>query len=183
MKINPEQSIKLFGWWDQPRSYVNWNDIKSKQLSWKTLRLEFGFTAEELYTLQRDKEEWIKRGQLTLYDVSDMRMFPIHPFKDMRADIGEIWNMKWSPDLLYEMGVTYEEMRDEGLSVEIMKHFGFPLSCWQKLGLKASHVTAEMSLIFGLDMKELCVILQEYPETPSVVVAQSKLPYPQKVRA
>jgi hypothetical protein len=107
MKLTPKQSILIFGWFDQPREHMNWDDVKTKSLSWHELRLQYNFTAEELHTLQPDKEEWMKRGQLTLHDVLDMNVFPVNPFDDMRADLAEVWNMHWSPEALASMKISY----------------------------------------------------------------------------
>ena len=163
MKLTPLQSIRLFGWWNQPREYATWDDVKDKELSWRALRIEHGFRPDELHTLQPDKEEWIKRGQLTLSDVADMRCFPVHPFRDLRADLGEVWNMRWPPEILHAMGVTFHELREQGMSDAIMPHFGFTLSAWQKLGLRADDVTPGIAAIFGLTMAEVRTILQEHP--------------------
>ena len=163
MKLSAVQSIKLFGFWDQPREYATWDDIKHKQLSWRALRVEHGFAPEELHSLQPDKEEWIKRGQLTLADVADMRCFPVHPFRDLRADLGEVWNMRWPPELLQAMGVTFHELREQGMTEAIMAHFGFPLSAWQKLGLRADDVTPGTAAVFGLGVAEVRTILADHP--------------------
>lgn len=162
MKLNAQQSVQIFGWWDQPREYLSWEDVKTKSLSWRYLRLSMHFTPQELHLLQPDKEEWLKRGQLTLHDVSDMTVFPINPFTDMRADIAEVWNMRWHPELLAGMNVTYEQLKEHGMSDGIMLQFGFSLSAWQRLGLKSKHATANLASVFGLSEAELKKILEEH---------------------
>jgi hypothetical protein len=162
MKLTPNQSIRIFGWWDQPREHLSWEDVKSKVLSWRVLRVEHGLSADELQRLQPDKQEWIKRGQLTLTDVGDMRGFPVHPFRDLCADLGEVWSMKWPPETLITMGVTFQELRERGMTDAIMCHFGFPLSAWQRLGLRAEHVTEGMSTVFGLSCAEVRSILKDH---------------------
>ena len=162
IKLTPAQSIRIFGWWDQPREYLSWEDVKAKALSWRGLRVEHGFSAEELRQLQPDKEEWIKRGQLTLSDVGDMRNFPVHPFHDLRADLGEVWGMRWPPETLIAMGITFHELREHGMSDAIMGHFGFPLSAWQRLGMRPDDVTAGVSAVFGLGADEVRLILKDH---------------------
>lgn len=131
--------------------------------SWRTLRLQYDFSAEDLKQIQPDKSEWVKRGQLTLHDCQDMRVFPINPFVDLGADIGEVWSMHWSTDMLASMGVTFTQMRERGLSAQVMHAFRLPLSAWQQLGLAAQHVPtlsdSEIQLVFSLKRDELDLIL------------------------
>lgn len=162
MKLTPEQSIKIFGWWDQPREYMNWDDVKTKELSWRDLRLVYGFSALELKRLQPDKDEWLKRSSLSMHDVWDMHVFPVNPFSDFRADLAEVWRMKWPPETLQSMGVTFTQLQEEGMSPEIMRQFGFSLSAWQKLGLRDCHVTPAISAIFGMPLDEVKQILSEH---------------------
>ena len=145
IEIEPWQAISIFGWFDQPRRYLSWEDVKNKNLSWRLLRCEYKFLPEKLYELQPDKAEWIKRGQLCLADVADMAVFPINPISDLGADVAEVWNMKWSPEAMSGMGITFEQLHENGMSAQVMLHFGYPLSGWQRLGLRSEHVTQEMA--------------------------------------
>ena len=131
MEINALQSIRLFGLWEQPRCIVNWDDLKALRHSWRTLRTQYEFSAMDLQCIQPDKAEWILRGQLTLHDLPDMLVFPINPYTDMGADIGEVWGMRWPVELQVMMGVTYSHMHSRGMTPEIMSYFNFPLSQWQ----------------------------------------------------
>lgn len=162
MQLSPEQSIQIFGYWDQPREFLSWEDVKTKSLSWRDLRVRLKCSAKDLHKLQPDKEEWLKRGQLTLADAWDLSVFPVNPFTDLRADLAEVWQMQWSADALLAMGVTYEQLRQQGMSEDIMSQFGFPLSAWQKLQLRADHVTPRMASHFGLSVGEVQKILHEH---------------------
>ena len=159
------QSVRLFGLWDQPRTVVMWDDLKVLRHSWRTLRTQFEFSAADLKNIQPDKSEWILRGQLTLHDLPDMLVFPINPYTDMGADIGEVWSMGWPVELQVMMGVTYEQMQNRGLTPQIMSYFNFPLSQWQALqfsqkdAAKLSENTVQE--IFGVSKQELMTITQE----------------------
>ena len=157
------QSIRIFGLWQQPRVYVTWEDIKSLQASWRTLRLHYEFSADDLYSIQSDKNEWVKRGQLTLHDLPDMTIFPINPYTDMSADLAEVWSMRWGVDTLQAMGVTYEQMRSYGLNSQIMKQMNKPLSNWQSLQFTKKHALEwsddDVDSVFGLNKNELLTIL------------------------
>ena len=158
--------MAIFGWWAQPRTVVAWDDVKKMNMHWRQLRTELGFTSEQLARLQPDKSEWVKRCALTLHDMPDMLVFPVNPFTDLGADIAEVWSMRWSIDLLAQMGVTVAQMRARGLSPQIMQHFAVPLSGWQKLGLCAQDVESwsddDVDAVFNLDRDELSSILQHY---------------------
>ena len=74
---------------------------------WSRLREQYRFSAAELATLQPDKQEWVKRGALTLHDMMDMTVFPVKPITDMQADLAEVWSMHWTPEQLHSLSVTY----------------------------------------------------------------------------
>lgn len=162
IEVSAQQSLRIFGLWDQPRTLCTWADIKALGLSWRELRTDLGLLAEELHRLQPDKKEWISRGRLTLHDLPDMTCFPINPFEDLGADLGEVWSMRWSLAELAGMAVTYEQMRASGITTQIMQWFDWPLSAWVELGFSAEHVDGEeMAAIFGLPAHELRRILRD----------------------
>lgn len=166
LEVSARQSIAIFGWFDQPRFIVSWDDLTKNNWSWRRLRSELDFTPSELKKIQSDKQAWITRGSLTLHDLPEMTIFPVNPLTDLQADIGEIWSMKWQPSLLCEMGVTYEQLLTRGLSASIMQHFNFSLSSWYALGLRAEHVermdNTDTLLVFGMQQKELVQVIGDF---------------------
>lgn len=166
LTVTAAQSIRLFGYWDQPRYIVAWEDLIKDNWSWKRLISELQFTPVQLKTIQPDKTAWIKRGQLTLHDLPQMTIFPINPLTDMQADLGELWSMGWSSTVLYEMGVTYQQLKDRGLNPAIMQHFNFSLSAWTAMGLTAVHLThfsdSDTLMVFGMQKRELCGVLTDF---------------------
>tara|TARA_B100001758_G_scaffold247962_1_gene269292 strand:+ start:23482 stop:24018 length:537 start_codon:yes stop_codon:yes gene_type:complete len=172
LEVSAKQSIAIFGWWDQPRKIVTWDDLTRQNWSWRRLRTELKFTPLELFKLQKDKNAWITRGSLTLHDLPEMTIFPVNPFTDMKADLGEVWSMRWTASQLADMHVTYSEMRDRGLSPQIMSHFNFSLSSWFSLGFRhgdAQKFSDESSLmVFGVSQAELVKILSDF--SPEITV-------------
>ena len=164
--MSAQQSVKIFGWWDQPRHVVVWDDLKKLTKSWRQLRRDFGFSPEDLKQIQPDKKEWIQRGALTLHDLLEMTIFPINPFKDLGADIAEVWSMHWSVEDLARMGVSFQDMQKRGLSAQIMQHFQIPLSGWLKLKINANDVKQmnddEIDYVFQLDRDELLHIIDSH---------------------
>ena len=165
IQVTPLQSVRIFGIWDQPRRYVTWEDLKSLQVSWRTLRLQYDFSADDLHQIQPDKHEWVKRGQLTLHDLPDMTVFPINPYTDMAADLAEVWSMRWSVDTLRAMNVTFDQMQSYGLNPAIMQKMNKSLSHWQALQFGKQHAEkwedSDIDLVFGLNKSELLTILHK----------------------
>ena len=116
---------------------------------------------EKLYELQPDRQNGSSAGS----SVSPMSpiwlCFHINPISDLGADVAEVWNMKWSPEP-GSMGITFEQLHENGMSAQVMLHFGYPLSGWQRLGLRSEHVTQEMARGFGLPLEEVQKILRDY---------------------
>ena len=133
--------------------------MKKLTKSWRQLRKEYNFSPQDLQRIQPDKKEWIQRGALTLHDLPEMTIFPINPFTDLGADIAEVWSMHWSVDTLAEMNVSFADMRNRGLSAQIMQHFSIPLSGWLKLKMDVSDLEQmdndEIDSVFQLDRQEI----------------------------
>lgn len=166
MRVTAQQSVQIFGWWDQPRHVVVWDDLKKLAKSWRQLRNDLKFTADQLHKIQPDKKEWILRGALTLHDLPEMTLFPINPFTDLGADIAEVWSMHWSVDLLACMGVSLLNMRQRGLSAQLMQHFQIPLSGWLKLRLNEKDIQNmsddEIDFVFQIDRHEILDIIKSH---------------------
>jgi hypothetical protein len=172
MQVTPAQSIKIFGWWQQPRRMASWENLKALHLSWRRLRAELGFTAEQLYSIQPDKREWIARGALTLHDLPDMLMFPINPFVDLNADLAEVWSMRWPADLLADMGVTYEQMQRRGLNPQFMQHLNYSVGGWHLLKFSSQHIDETWSeqqcmRLFQVSKDELRLIFSNFEAVES----------------
>ena len=73
--LDAYQSICLFGWWNQPRMVLTWNDVKVYCFTWRQMRA-LGITADELKEVQPCETEWIQRGGIQIEDLHDMKHFP-----------------------------------------------------------------------------------------------------------
>lgn len=163
--LNAAESVNLFGWFAQPIKTLSWEDVKTNLFTWRHLRAH-GIESERLKKVQSDKHEWINRGGLQTSDLVDMTIFPINPITDFGVDLAELWQMQCSAQNLLSMNVTYEQLLDKGLSVDIMQCFGFPLSAWVDLGFQTNHaeiLSNEESLrVFGMQTGELLTILASF---------------------
>jgi hypothetical protein len=163
IQIEPRQSIQIFGWWDQPRLILTWDDIKLKNLTWSQLR-KMKFTVDQLKRIQDDKTQWIQRGGIKLQDLLDTIVFPINPIADLQADLGEVWSMKWNAEQMQRMGMTYDDFIKKGMTPEIMAHFNMSLTQWVCLGFREKHIVpgAMSNRVFGMEEKELRRIINDY---------------------
>lgn len=169
MQINPVQSIKIFGLWDQPRTMVCWENLKALNVSWRRLRTEFNFSPEQLQKIQPDKREWVQRGALTLHDLPEMIIFPVNPFVDLNADLGEVWSMRWPADLLADMGVVYPQMQRRGLNPKFMEHLNYSVGGWHLLKFKSEHLNEEWTdqqclRVFNTRRDEMKLIFSNFEE-------------------
>ena len=167
MQVTPLQSIQIFGLWDQPRTMVCWENLKALNMSWRRIRTELGFTVEQLQKIQPDKREWVQRGALTLHDLPEMVVFPVNPFVDLNADLGEVWSMRWPADMLADMGVTYEQMQRRGLNPKFMEHLNFSVGGWHLLKFRSFHLDSEWTdqqslRVFNTPLDEIRLILQNF---------------------
>lgn len=165
LHLTPFQSVKIFGWFNQPSRTLAWSDVKEKTLTWSGLR-KLGFTASDLKRLQPDKHAWIQRGGIRLKDLPDLLVFPVNPFVDFRADVGEVWDCKFSAQQLLEMGVTYNHFVQAGLSPLVMQHFQFTLREWLEFGFGEPDVKkltdAEVHAVFRITKQDLLSITQNF---------------------
>lgn len=161
LSLTPRQSIKIFGWFNQPSLTIAWSDVKEKTLTWNGLR-KLGFSAVELKRLQPEKMAWIQRGGVRLIDMPDLLVFPVNPFRDFRADVAEVWECKFSAQQLLEMGVNYTDFVQAGLSPLIMQHFQFSLRDWLDFGFSQNDVHKltddEIVAVFHVQRKDLVSI-------------------------
>lgn len=138
--VTPRQSIAIFGLWDQPRKVLEWQDITSRNLTWRTLRDSIGLEAAQLKRIQPDPIEWVHRASITLQDLPDMVCFPVNPFVHLHADLAEVWSMRWPAETLLQFDVTFEQLREKGMNAQVMQHFNFTMGQWMGLGLRSHHV-------------------------------------------
>ena len=160
LRVSALKSVKIFGLWDQPRNIVTWDDVK--QNSWNKLRTDLGFEAEELRTLQPNKQEWIKRGNLKLFDLPEMTMFPVNPYEDLHADLAEVWSMDWTVDDWIKMGIKYEQMKRRGLTPQIMKMMNLSLAEWASLDMCPDDVTQDIAFLFNMRTEECKQVLKDF---------------------
>ena len=133
VNLTPLQSVQIFGWL-KPKRVLRWTDVVDNAGITFNMLKENLLTNKQLYALQEDVAEWVLHGSVTLADTPFMKEWNMHPIRDMKADLFDVINLRWSASCLRSMGVSYAELRDAGLGPDNMHMFGFTMIGWQSLG-------------------------------------------------
>ena len=89
--------------------------------------------------LQPDLQAWVRAGRAVLNDCPRMKAWDAHPIRDFKADLADMIGMHWPPEILTQMGVTYDELLELGLTPETMNLFNYTLMMWANIGFKRHH--------------------------------------------
>ena len=134
LKLTPGQAVYLHGWLEARRT-LRWADVLVNQsLTFARMR-SANLSPTSLHELQPDISAWTKHRLALLEDCPDMEPWSAHPIKDFRADLADLISMRWPPELLVRMGVTYADLVDIGLTPANMALFDFTLLGWAHVGL------------------------------------------------
>ena len=167
MEITALESVRIFGVFKvPPRTHLCWEDVVENSLTWTKLRKSALLCKHKLHKLQPDKQAWLQLGGVLLQDALDMDVFPVNPLTDLQADLAMVWAMGWSGDEMARMLITYEQLKQRGMTPEIMDKLNMPLSGWKALGLTNDHVEAmtqrQVLQVFKMPKPEVKQILEDF---------------------
>jgi hypothetical protein len=132
--LTSHQSVLIYGY-KTPLRVLNWKIVAERaDLTFKKL-FGVGLTEGQLYTLQPDKNIWIRDKSLQLTDITLVPSWKIHVTRDMHATIMEIAMLHLSPVFMQHTGVTFADLVDAGLTVNLMMLLELNLNWWILLGL------------------------------------------------
>jgi hypothetical protein len=139
LSLKPPQIIRLFGYWNL-KPYLSWDDVRSSaDMTFRSLRA-IGLTSAQLHTLQPDGDAWVQHGGITIKDVLEMTLWPVHPCRDLNVGLSGIIEMQWSSSQMNQLGLSLPELSRMGMDPVLMTMFGYPLSSWIDLGLDRAYV-------------------------------------------
>lgn len=153
------QAVTIHGWLN-PKEILSWTDvIGDSKLSFSFLCFQIRISKELLYRLQPDITAWVKSGKITLYDTPHLNLWGAHPIRDLKADLGDIVNLRWTAEVMSKAGVTYSDLLEAGMTSESMGLFNYTLYDWSTLEFtkaEAEKIT-ETSLIrlFGMRKEDV----------------------------
>lgn len=132
--LTASQAVYLYGIW-YPLRVLNWATVLEKrELTFRTL-YTIGLTPDDLRIMQPNKMAWINAGRIKLSDIILVPSWRIHATIDMNATIVDIARLGLSAEYLQETGVSFTDLVDAGLTLNLMMIFKFDLVTWVHLGL------------------------------------------------
>jgi len=161
--LSAPQIVSLFGWNFRIKPFLSWEDVQNTPgMTFRSLR-RLGLSPIQLHTLQPDAAAWRQHGTLTLHDCTDMTLWPVHPIRNLRADLADIISMHWTPEQMKQLGVTVDDLMHVGMTADIMCMISYPLSAWLRLGLTKLHVDTltenEIQRVFHLSHEQLQTVM------------------------
>ena len=104
--------------------------------------------------LQGDKSMWIMYKRLELSDILVLPSWKLHVTKDFHAHITAIAMLNLTHEFLQYTGVTFEDLVEAGLTVNLMMLLKLSLNAWIQLGatvefMQSMQDTQSMAL-FGI---------------------------------
>jgi hypothetical protein len=132
--LKPTQSLRIYGW-QRPLRILNWKVVSDRDdLDFKKL-YALGLNEKQLVHLQADKERWIKDKGLAMDDITLVPSLKIHVTRDMHATLPQIAMLNLSSEFLQHTGVTFQDLVDAGLTLNLMLILRLNLMSWIQLGL------------------------------------------------
>jgi hypothetical protein len=140
VNLSAQQSVSIYGY-KQPLRVLNWKVVADRDdLTFKRL-YGLGLTEKQLLVLQPDKNIWIQDKGLQLSDITLVPSWKVHVTRDMHATIVEIAMLNLSPEFLQHTGVTFADLVDAGLTLNLMMILKLNLTSWVHLGLYRDFLT------------------------------------------
>ena len=145
--LTPGQSVSIHGWFN-PRTVhmtLSWTDVLPREdLTLQTLHRQYRITLELLHRLQSDLSQWVRSGRVKLEDCPILTMWKAHPIHDFKADLGDLLGTGWKAEQYKQMGVTYSDLVEVGMTADTMALFRFTLYEWSQLGFLKAHAAQMM---------------------------------------
>jgi hypothetical protein len=134
VNLSAQQSVAIYGY-KQPLRVLNWKVVADRDdLTFKKL-YGIGLTEKQLLVIQPEKKFWIQDKGLQLSDITLVPSWKIHVTRDMHASIVEIAMLNLTPEFLQHCGVTFTDLVNSGLTLNLMLILKFNLTAWVHLGL------------------------------------------------
>lgn len=137
--LTPGQGVLAHGWFNA-REYLTWGDVLvNDKLTFEYMLFTMHLNERILHNLQPDLQAWIKNKKMVLENCPHLTFWDAHPIKDFRSDLADLIRMRWQAEQYKNMGVTYQDLLELGLTAETMMLFGFTLMNWVQIGFNRTH--------------------------------------------
>jgi hypothetical protein len=160
--LTPKQSVTIHGWLN-PKRMLSWKDIRADSRITPELCHGCGVDDSMLYIVQPSLQAWIDVCGVSFKDVKYMTRWPLHPFRDLHGYIPDLISNKYDAALLHKLGIDYQVLVDNSMSVEWMKMFNFSNKDWVSLCFNPSTMSDHnISLIFDTDRTTLQMMVSSH---------------------
>jgi hypothetical protein len=141
--LTPGQAVTIHGWM-RPRTHLTWTDVLANaDLTMEYLHGHTRIPKELLHRMQPDIKAWLQAGRITPSDApSFAHLWAAHPVKDLRSDLGDIIGFGWDAKTMRQTGMTYSDLREVGMTHEMMGLFKYTLYEWSTLGFSRADAEA-----------------------------------------
>lgn len=141
LHLTAGQACYLHGWM-APKLTLSWQDVVSNSSLTFSKLLSAKLSPGALHQLQPDATAWFSAGRVTMAECPLMAdQWGAHPVRDFGADLGDIAGQRWAADTMQRMGISYQDLKDLGLTPEGMALFThITLHGWAQLGLSRADV-------------------------------------------
>ena len=172
--LTPSQSVAIYGW-KKPLRILDWKiALERDDLTFKKL-YGIGLSEKQLLVLQPDKLAWISEKRLDLNDVTLVPKWRVHVTRDMKATFVDIAQMNLSADFLQHTGVTFKDLVNAGLTLNLMMLLPLNLTSWVHLGLHREFLSdmtdVQSHALFQLPKNMVMQCVQESASVPTSELA------------
>lgn len=153
IRLSPAQATGIYGWGEYLKTTLSWKDCERHQPEFEKL-MKLGVKAQDLFTIQRDKSKWVSVCKCKPHHAVHMHPWRANPFTDLHGDLADVIALKATGKQLQDMGVTFEQLVDNGMTPDTMRLMALSLQSWIDLGFTldemAAMTDAQLSRVFGM---------------------------------
>lgn len=155
IRLGPAQSTRVHGWGDKLKTTLTWRDVEDREDIDFDLLMSANVDPRELKRLNPDTRAWVQHAGCRAQHAKEMLAWPAHPLLDLGGDLSDIIALRATSKQLKQMGVTYRQLRDVGLTPETMRLMNLNFQGWIDMGMTnddtVNHFTdAQLGRVFLL---------------------------------
>ena len=153
VRLSPAQATSIHGWGNKLKLTLSWKDIEDNHIQFDHL-LGLGVRAQDLVTIQPNVEKWVSHAGCKAIHALHLLPLKANPFTDLHGDLADVICLKANSKQLKDMGVSYDQLVQNGLTPDIMRIMGLSLQSWIDLGFTAQHMQTltdcQLSKVFNM---------------------------------
>ena len=132
---------------------LSWKYIEDRVIEFDVL-MQYGVKTAELKTLQPSVAKWVQHTKCRPEHALHMLPWGANPFTDLGGDLADVISLKANSKQLRQMGVTYKQLCDNGMTAETMRLMSLSLQSWIDLGFTYADMSdmtdAQLAKVFNM---------------------------------